>query len=231
MEKNSWVDERICSMFSAHFDRLRKGVLEEKKLCLQVLEVLVGDPGLYVAEIGVQIPALFLCLDGEAGDDRARHLARDGDEVVLLRLDAAHHVVHELVFHIVVAQRVELDGVVGIDGREKHHLLQPSGLRRRLDHLREKVDVSFRVDDGNIIALPDVLLDHGLHEPRLADAGGPEAAEMTAPFLVGYRNKDVPGPVGEVHPLAENRDAAVRTAFPFPVYLVQSFEAVYLGHD
>ena len=173
----------------------------------------------------------FLCLDGETGDDRSGHLACDSDEIVFLRLDAAHHVVDELVLHVVVAQRVELDGVLGIDGCEEHHLLQPSGLRRRLDHLREKVDVSFRVDDGNIIALQDVLLDHGFHEPRLADAGGPEAAEMTAPFLVGNRNKDVPGPVGEVHPSSENRDAAIRTAFPFPVYLVQTFEAVYPGHD
>ena len=170
-------------------------------------------------------------LDGETGDDRAGHLARDGDEVVFLRLDAAHHVVHKLVFHVVVAQGVELDGVVGVDGREEHHLFQPSGFRRRLDHLREEVDISFRVDDGDIVALPDVLLDDGLHEPRLADAGGPEAAEVTASLLVGYRDEDVPGPVGEVHSLAENCDPAVRAAFPFSVYLAQSFEAVYLGHD
>ena len=126
----------------------------------------------------------FLCLDDKTGDDRARHLARYGDEVILLRLYAAHHVVHEFVLHIVVAQGVELDAV-GIDGREEHHLLQPPGFRGRLDHFREEVDVSLRVDNGEIVTLPDVLLDDGLHEPRLADAGGPEAAEVTASFRSG----------------------------------------------
>ena len=217
-------------MFSATSAASGRAFLRRRSSCLQVLEVLVRDPGLYVAEIGVQLLALLLCLDGKAGDDRARHLARDGDEVILLRLDAAHHVVHEFVFHVVVAQGIEFDGVVGVDGGEEHHLLQPSRFRGRLDHLREEIDVSFRVDDGEVVALPDVLLDDGLHEPRLADAGGPEAAQVTASLRVRYSDEDVPGPVGEVHPLAENRDPAVRPAFSLPVYLAQSFEAVSLDH-
>jgi hypothetical protein len=54
---------------------------------------------------------------------------------------------------------------------------------------------------------------------------------MTASLLVGYRDEDVFGPVGEVHSLAEDRYPAVRAAFPFSVYLAQPFEAVHLGHD
>ena len=70
--RNSWVDYRIRSTFSPISAAPGFSCVMLRSPCSHVLEVLVGDPGLYVAEVGVQVLALVLsCLDGEAGQTTA----------------------------------------------------------------------------------------------------------------------------------------------------------------